>query len=123
MQESVLYLHATVFMLGAAYTLKHDQHVRVDLFYRRIGPRGRAWVDLAGTLLLLVPVCLFILDSSWDYVREAWAIREASPEAGGLPGVYLLKSLIPAMAVLLLIQGVAMALRAGLRLCSKDPAA
>ena len=120
MQESVLYMHATVFMLGAAYTLKHDQHVRVDIFYRRMGPRGRAFVDLAGTLLLLIPVCLFILDSSLDYVREAWAIREASPEAGGLPWVYLLKTLIPLMAALLLLQGVSLALRALLRLVGRD---
>ncbi len=123
MQESVLYMHATVFMLGAAYTLRHDQHVRVDIFYRRMGPRGRALVDLAGTLLLLIPVCLFILDSSLDYVREAWAIREASPEAGGLPWVYLLKTLIPLMAALLLLQGVSMALRALLRLVGRDATA
>ncbi len=123
MQESVLYMHATVFMLGAAYTLRHDQHVRVDIFYRRMGLRGRALVDLAGTLLLLIPVCLFILDSSLDYVREAWAIREASPEAGGLPWVYLLKTLIPLMAALLLLQGVSMALRALLRLVGRDATA
>ena len=123
MQESVLYMHATVFMLGAAYTLKHDQHVRVDIFYRRMGPRGRAFVDLVGTLCLLIPVCLFILDSSLDYVREAWAIREASPEAGGLPWVYLLKTLIPLMAALLLLQGVSMALRALLRLVGRDATA
>lgn len=122
MQESVLYMHATVFMLGAAYTLRHDQHVRVDIFYRRLGPRGRALVDLAGTLLLLVPVCGYILFSSRDYVREAWAIHEASPEAGGLPWVYVLKTLIPLLAVLLLVQGVSQALRALLRLLDREPA-
>jgi TRAP-type mannitol/chloroaromatic compound transport system permease small subunit len=107
LQESVTYLHATVFMLCAAYTLKHDAHVRVDIFYQRWSPRTRAWVDLLGTLLLLVPVCVFILVASLDYVSVSWSIREGSREAGGLNGVYLLKSAIPLMAALLLLQGCA----------------
>lgn len=111
MQESVTYLHAALFMLGAAYTLKHDGHVRVDIVYRRLGPRGQAAVDLGGTLLLLVPFCLFIAWVSWEYVAAAWALKEGSREAGGLPAVYLLKSAIPAMALLLLVQGIALALR------------
>ncbi len=114
MQESVTYLHALVFMLGAAYTLRHDGHVRVDIFYRNFGPRGQAVVDLAGSLLLLAPVCIFIISSSWEYVASAWALREGSPEAGGLPAVFLLKTAIPAMAVLLLIQGTVLALRSAL---------
>jgi len=105
MQESVTYLHATVFMLGAAYTLQHDAHVRVDIFYRRFGPRGRAWVDLLGTVLFLFPLCAFLIWSSWDYVRVAWLLHEGSREAGGLPGVYLLKTLIPLMSLLLILQG------------------
>jgi len=111
LQESVTYLHATVFMLGAAYTLKHDAHVRVDIIYQKLSPRARAWVDLLGTLLLLLPVCLFMLHSSMGYVSAAWAIQEGSREAGGLDGVYLLKTAIPAMAVLLLLQGGSMLLR------------
>jgi TRAP-type mannitol/chloroaromatic compound transport system permease small subunit len=111
MQESVTYFHAMLFMLGAAYTLKHDGHVRVDIFYQKLGPRGRAWVDLGGALLLLLPVCLYILWVSWDYVATSWVLREGSPDAGGLPLVYLLKSAIPAMALLLLVQGVAQLLR------------
>ncbi len=105
LQESVTYLHALNFMLGAAFTLKHDGHVRVDIFYQKFGPRGRAWVDLLGTLLLLLPVCLFILLMSWDYVAESWAVLESSGEAGGLPLVFLLKSILIMMPVLLLIQG------------------
>jgi TRAP-type mannitol/chloroaromatic compound transport system permease small subunit len=111
LQESVTYLHATVFMLGAAYTLKHDGHVRVDIIYQKLSPRARAWVDLLGTLLLLFPVCLFMLYTSMNYVTAAWAIQEGSREAGGLDGVYLLKSAIPAMAILLLLQGCSLLLR------------
>lgn len=111
MQESITYMHALVFMLGAAYTLRHDGHVRVDIFYQKFGPRGRAWVDLLGTLLLLLPVTLFIAWVSWEYVAASWALKEGSPEAGGLPGVYLLKSAIPAMAILMVLQGLSLALR------------
>lgn len=111
MQESVTYLHALVFMLGAAYTLKHDGHVRVDILYRKLSPRGQAWVDLLGALLLLLPVCGFIFWVSWDYVAASWSLLEGSRDAGGLPLVYLLKSAIPAMAALLILQGIAQALR------------
>ena len=111
MQESVGYMHALVFMLGAAYTLKHDGHVRVDILYRGFSPRTQAWVDLLGTLFLLVPVSAFLIWVSWDYVTASWSLREASPQAGGLPGVFLLKSVIPLMAALLLAQGLAQALR------------
>lgn len=110
MQESILYLHASLFLLGGAYTLKRDGHVRVDIFYRGFTPRGKALVDLLGSLLLLLPVCSFLLWVSWDYVAGAWALREGSPEAGGLPFVYLLKTLIPLAAALLILQGVSQAL-------------
>lgn len=111
LQESVTYLHAVVFMLGAAYTLKHDGHVRVDIFYAQRTPRMRAWINLAGTVLLLMPVCIFIFASSLDYVTASWSIHEGSREAGGIDGVYLLKTVIPLMACLLFLQGCAVALR------------
>ena len=123
LQESITYLHAVVFMLGAAYTLKHDGHVRVDIFYQQRSPRTRAWIDLLGTLLLLAPVCVFIFISSLDYVSAAWAIREGSREAGGLDGVFLLKTVIPLMAVLLLLQGLSMSLRSVLVLTGNAPLA
>ncbi len=110
-QESILYMHALVFLLGAAYTLKHDGHVRVDIFYRRLPPRARGAVDLLGTLLLLLPVCAFIFWVSWDYVLESWRLTEGSREAGGLPGVFLLKTTILIMAALFLLQGAAVAIR------------
>jgi TRAP-type mannitol/chloroaromatic compound transport system permease small subunit len=106
MQESVTYMHALVFMLGAAYALQKDKHVRVDIFYQRLSPRTRAWINLLGSLLLLIPFCLFIGWSSLDYVASSWSLLEGSREAGGLPGVFLLKTCIPAMAVLMLLQGV-----------------
>ncbi|HEB55587.1 MAG TPA: TRAP transporter small permease subunit [Gammaproteobacteria bacterium] len=114
LQESVTWLHATVFMIGASYALKRDSHVRVDIFYQKFSPRGRALVDLLGSLLLLLPVCLFIFLASWDYVLEAWKIGESSAETGGLPGLYLLKSLLLIMPSLLILQALAHSLRAWL---------
>ena len=111
MQESITYMHALVFMLGAAYTLRRDGHVRVDIFYRRRGPRARALIDLLGGLLLLLPTSIFIFWVSLDYVGSAWAVHEGSREAGGLPGVYLLKTLMLIMPSLLVLQGLADALR------------
>ena len=111
MQESVVYMHGFVFMLGAAYTLKHQGHVRVDIFYQRFSARSRAWVDLLGTLFLLFPVSIFIIWMGWEYVSDSWSVFEGSREAGGLPGVFLLKSLIIAMPVIMLLQGSALVLR------------
>ncbi|MCO6412780.1 MAG: TRAP transporter small permease subunit [Thiogranum sp.] len=110
MQESILYLHSTLFLLGAAWTLRDDEHVRVDIFYRGFSASRKALVDLLGALLLLLPVCLFLLWVSWDYVAAAWALRESSGETGGLPYVYLLKTLIPLAAALLILQGISQAL-------------
>lgn len=112
MQESVMYLHGYLFMLGAAYALKHDGHVRVDVFYNHMSPRARGWVDLLGSLLFLAPTCLYIAYSSWDYVMVSWARNEASPETGGIPFVYVLKSAILGLAFLLLLQGASQAIKA-----------
>lgn len=120
LQESVMYLHGALFMMGAGYTLARDEHVRVDIFYQHFSPRRKALVDLLGTLLLLVPVCVLILVLSWDYVITSWQQQEGSADAGGLPCLYLLKTLLLVMPVLLLLQGVAETVRAALRL--KDPA-
>jgi len=123
LQESISYLHAAVFMLGSAYTLRHDGHVRVDIFYQKFSPLIRAWIDLLGTALLLLPVCGFIFASSLDYVAASWAILEGSMEAGGLNGVYLLKTAIPAMALLLILQGCSLLLRNLLVISGHPPAA
>jgi len=120
LQESISYLHAFVFMLGAAYTLKHDSHVRVDIFYRNMSTIKRAWVDLLGTLFLLFPVCLFIMFSSWDYVLTSWSQLEESGEAGGLAFVYILKTTLLLMPLLLMIQGTALALKSLLSINNKE---
>lgn len=116
LQESINWMHSLVFMLGAAYTLKADEHVRVDVFYRGMSERQKAVINLAGTILFLLPLCAFLLVESWQYVATSWRIAERSREAGGLPMIYLLKTVIPVMAVLLALQGGSMALRAILRL-------
>lgn len=104
LQESVTYLHAAVFMLAAAWTLQTDDHVRVDILYRDRSARYKAAVNLAGTLLFLVPLSVLLLVVGWDYVAASWATREVSREAGGLPLVWLLKTLILALPALLLLQ-------------------
>lgn len=110
--EAVIYGHATVLMLAAAWTLKVGGHVRVDIFYADASPRTKAKVDLFGALLLLLPFALTLAWLSLPYVARAWAVMERSQEASGLPLVYALKTLIPAFAVLMALQGIAQAIRA-----------
>lgn len=112
MQESVIWIHAVVFMLAGAYTLNSDQHVRVDIFYRGMSARRKAWVDLCGTLFFLIPMSLFLIWSSWEYVSVSWQIQEGSREAGGLPYPFVpvLKSTIPVSFLLVLLQGLAIAI-------------
>ncbi|MCW8354637.1 MAG: TRAP transporter small permease subunit [Marinomonas sp.] len=107
LQESVLYLHAMVFMLGAAYTFKDDEHVRVDVFYRDFSVTKKAWVNIIGGIFFLLPFTLYTAYLSLDYVSASWRVLETSPEPGGLPFVYLLKTLIPIMMASLIIQGTA----------------
>lgn len=123
MQEGVVWLHAAVFMLAAAYTLKRDEHVRVDIFYRQMPPRRKAIVNATGTVLFLLPVCAFLVVTSWDYVAVSWSIREGSREAGGLPYPFtpLLKTLIPVTAVMIAVQGIADALSGIALLRSEAP--
>lgn len=116
MQESVVYLHGTMFMLGAGYTLLHDGHVRVDVFYRGAEARTRAKVDLAGSLLFLLPVCVLIFAYSWPYVAQSWAVREGSMETSGIQGVFLLKTVVLVFCVLLAMQGLSQAAKAWLTL-------
>lgn len=114
LQESITYGHAALFLLAAAWTLSAGGHVRVDIFYAGFSPRRKAAVDLAGALLLLIPFMLAIAVLSLPYVARSWAIFERSREAGGLPLVFLLKTLIPLFAALLALQGIAQAIRAWL---------
>ncbi len=121
-QEAVLWLHSALFLLGLAYALRHGAHVRVDVFSQRWTPRTRARVELAGLVLLLLPFCVFMVAMSWDYVGASWAAREGSRDPGGLPGWYLLKSLLPLSAALLLMQALAETLRAARTALASDPA-
>ena len=111
LQESVTWMHAAVFMIGAAYTLQREDHVRVDILYRGMTTRKQAWVNLLGTLFLLLPTTLLILFSSLVYVTSSWHYQEVSQEAGGLPALYLLKAVMPLGAALLSLQGLALGLR------------
>jgi TRAP-type mannitol/chloroaromatic compound transport system permease small subunit len=112
-QEAVTYMHGSLFMLGAAYALKSGAHVRVDIFYRDMSERRRAWVDLFGTLLFLLPLCAFLGYKSWDFVAVSWQLGESSREPGGMPYPFvpLLKSVLLVMPLLLGVQGTALLIR------------
>jgi len=112
LSETVIYAHAAVFMLAAAWTLRAEGHVRVDIFYTEASTRTRALIDLAGAILLLLPFMLVLLWLSVPYAARSWAILERSQEASGLPLVFVLRTLIPVFAVLMALQGVAQAIRA-----------
>jgi TRAP-type mannitol/chloroaromatic compound transport system permease small subunit len=105
-QESVTYVHSMIFMLGLAVALQRGGHVRVDIFYRNFSERRKALVDLLGGVFFLLPFCGLILLSSWDYVLASWAIKETSAESGGIAAVYLLKTLMILMPIMLALQGI-----------------
>lgn len=100
------YLFGAIFLLAAGYTLKHNGHVRIDIFYNRLGPRGRAWIDLAGGLLFLLPMAILLAWLAWPMFLDAWTTHEMSPDAGGLVR-WPVKLLLPAGFALLALQGVA----------------
>ncbi len=104
LQEITTYLHASIFLVGMAYTMQQDAHVRVDIFYTRCSKQTKAWIDLFGAVFLLLPFMLFVSWVSWVYIADSWSVFEGSREAGGLPGVFLLKSLILVMTFLLSLQ-------------------
>ncbi len=104
LQELIVYLHSAVFLLAIAWTFQADEHVRVDIFYRNRSPRHKAWVNLLGTVLLVVPFSVFLFLMGWDYVMASWSVLEGSREAGGLNFVYILKTLILLLPLLLLLQ-------------------
>ncbi|VAV98260.1 TRAP dicarboxylate transporter, DctQ subunit, unknown substrate 6 [hydrothermal vent metagenome] len=113
MQESITYMHGAVFLLAGGYALLTDDHVRVDIFYRDAPPKHKALVDFLGTYFLLFPVCLLLLWTASPYVGVSWSVTEGSAESSGIQGVYLLKSLVPAFAILLAMAGFTNAARAG----------
>lgn len=114
------YLFSLVFLLGAAYTLKHDDHVRVDVLYSQLSRRGQAWINVLGTTLFLLPFCAVILWVSVPFVSNSWAILEQSPDPGGLPR-YPIKTAIPLALVFVMLQGVSILLREGAVLWANGP--
>jgi len=105
------HLFALIFLLGASYTLQEDQHVRVDLFYADRSIKSKAWINLLGTLLFLVPWCLILVNSSFNYATNSWMMNEGSPNPGGLPARYIIKYCMTFGFVLLLLQGIAVIYR------------
>lgn len=113
LQESVIWMHAAVFMIGAAYTLLHEDHVRVDIFYRKMSDRGRAIVDVIGVLVFLLPLCVFLAFKAFDFAAASWSLHESSREPGGLPYPLIpaLKSIVLVMPVAVALQGISLLLR------------
>ena len=105
--ETVLYMHAMLFMLGAGYTFLVDGHVRVDIFYERLSVRGKALVDLFGHVFFLLPMCVLVIVMSWRFVYNSWSILEGPISVGGIPASFILKSAIPLFSLLLIVQAVA----------------
>lgn len=119
LQDLSWYLFGTVFMIGAAYTLKDDRHVRVDVVYANYKPRTRVWINLLGMIFFLIPFCVLGIFVSWDFVARSFAIQETSPDAAGLAARYLAKMMIPTGFVLILLQGIAMMFESILQLQGK----
>ena len=120
MQESIIYMHGIMFMVGAGFTLLNDGHVRVDIFYSTASDRTKALVNLLGALIFLLPFCIVVWWVSYPYVSNAWAVLESSPETSGIPGVYLLKSVILVFSVLVALQGISLAIRSIARLAGVE---
>ena len=108
-QELEWHLFSIIFLIGAAFTLKHDEHVRLDILYRSkyLTNRHRAWIDAFGSIFILIPFCILIIVSAWPFISQAYTYNEASPDPGGLPARWLIKSMIPLGFTLLLLQGIA----------------
>jgi len=121
LSESIWYLHGLLFMIGAGYTLLHDGHVRVDVIYREASQRYKAWVDLLGATLFIIPLCVLTVWLSWGYVINAWIVLEGSTELAGLPLIFLYKTVIWVFAALVGVQALSMAIKAFLFLMGRWP--
>ncbi|NNL75997.1 MAG: TRAP transporter small permease subunit [Desulfobacterales bacterium] len=115
-QELEWHLFAFIFLIGAGFTLLHDGHVRVDIFYQRLGFKGRAWVNFFGVLLFLIPGCIMVITTSWKFTLNSFLILEGSPDPGGIPLRFIVKGFIPAGFFLLLMQGISMGIHSLLQI-------
>jgi len=115
-QELEWWLFGFIFLMGAGYTLLHDGHVRVDIIYQRLGPKGQAWTNLLGVFLFMLPGCLMVIITSWKFTHNAWAIMEGSPDPGGIPYRFLIKGTITVGFTLLSLQGLSLGLHSLLQL-------
>jgi TRAP-type mannitol/chloroaromatic compound transport system permease small subunit len=115
-QELEWHLFGFIFLIGAGYTLLHDGHVRVDIIYQRLGFKGRAWINLVGVLIFLIPGCLMVISTSWKFTMTSFAMLEGSPDPGGIPFRFILKGCIPVGFVLLLLQGISLGIHSFLQI-------
>ena len=111
-QELEWYLFGTLYLLAAGYTLLHDEHVRVDIVYSKLTPRRRAWLNFVLFWVFFFPSCLLVIYTAWPFVRNSWPVWEGSPDPGGIPGRWVLKSMIIVGFVLLLVQGISETIKA-----------
>jgi TRAP-type mannitol/chloroaromatic compound transport system permease small subunit len=107
-QELEWHLFAFIFLIGAGYTLLHDGHVRVDIIYQRMDLKGRAWINLIGVILFLIPGCLLVISTSWKFVSNSFSMLEGSPDPGGIPYRFIIKGTMTVGYILLLLQGLSM---------------
>ena len=111
MQELEWHIFSMIFLLGAAYTLKINGHVRVDIIYVKFSEKTKAWINFFGAFLFLIPFSLIVIYATKDFIFNSWAVREVSPDPGGLPARYILKAMIPLGFFLLILQGIAEAFK------------
>ncbi len=116
LQELEWHLFALLFLIAAPYTLLKDEHVRVDVLYTKFSPKAKAWVNLAGSLLFLIPFCVLVIISVKEFVLQSFIFRETSPNPGGLPARYIIKAVIPLSFFLLLLEGVSLAIKSFLNI-------
>jgi TRAP-type mannitol/chloroaromatic compound transport system permease small subunit len=121
-QELEWHLFGFIFLIGAGYTLLHDGHVRVDIIYQRLGSKGRAWINLGGVLLFLIPGCIMVITTSWKFAANSFAMLEGSPDPGGIPLRFIIKGCIPVGFVLLLIQGISLGLHSFMQILGIEDA-
>lgn len=119
-QELEWHLFAIIFLMAAGYTLRHEAHVRVDIFYARMSPRRRAWIDFIGGFVFLFPTCVLIILTSQTFVVSSFAVLEGSPNPGGVPARFFLKAAIPAGFILVALQGISQTIKSLLKLCGKE---